>query len=126
MQVKIYRTYRFLDKDPAIDAMRTILKDEGLKESQAATISGLAAGTLTGWFYKDTKNPRNSSITAFTSSLGYVRRDRLNKDGQVEVAYVRARQLNWEAEKEKAIEFAEKQNSTRPKRRRKKKKNGHA
>ena len=125
MQVKIYRTYRFLDKDPAIDAMRTIMKDEGLKPRDAAMISGLAVGTLGGWFEKDTKNPRNSSITAFTSSLGYVRRDHLDKDGQVRVGYVHARKLNYEAEKEKALRFEEKQNSSRPKRRKKKKANGN-
>src|SRR4029078_8734051 len=115
MQVKIYRTYRFLDKAPAIDAMRTIMKDEGLKASQAAMISGLATGTLAGWFDKDTKNTRNSSITAFTSSLGYVRRDALDKNGNVQVRYVRARSLDYEKEKEKALAFAEKYDTKRKK-----------
>lgn len=123
MQVKILRTYRFTDKDPVIDACATILKDEGLKVGRAAIISGLAASTLDGWFKKDTRRPQNASISAFTSSLGYVRRDTIDpKSGQLQVRYVRALTLDFEAEKEKAIRFAEKH--ARPKRR-KKNTNGH-
>jgi len=33
-KLTIYRTYRFLDKDPLIDAMRTVVRDELTKDGQ--------------------------------------------------------------------------------------------
>lgn len=122
---RIYRTYRFIDKDPIIDAMRSIRADGHLKTKDDAALAGLAAGTLAGWFDGDTRQPKNSSVTAYTSSHGYVRHDRLRRDGTVEVRFVKARELDWQEELEKAADFMLKQNSGRkPKRR--KRKNGHA
>lgn len=120
MQVKFYRTYRFKDKDPVIDAMRTIIQQEHIKQAAAAQISGLAAATLQNWFHGETRNPQNSSITAFTSSLGYVRRDELDKNGHVHVGYVRARMIDVAAEREKGVKFAEKMERLRPKKKKSK------
>ena len=40
-KIHIYRNYRFLDKDPIIDKMKTLIEDEGIREDHAAIISDL-------------------------------------------------------------------------------------
>lgn len=99
MRVHIYRNYRFLDKDPIIDAIKTVVKtDEKLTNGRAAAISGVSATTLHNWFSGGTRRPQNASATQVTASLGYVRRDTLNKDGTVSVGFVRARSLDFDKE----------------------------
>jgi hypothetical protein len=69
----LYRTYRFIDKDPVIDQIRTLIQDEGLmkKLSIVHELSGVATATLENWFNGDTKSPQNRTIMAVTSALGY-------------------------------------------------------
>jgi DNA-binding transcriptional regulator YiaG len=69
MKFHIYRTYRFIDKDPIIDACRTIVKDEKLNNNQAGVISGVSPATLANWFEGETKRPNNATVTALTSVL---------------------------------------------------------
>lgn len=130
MKIKVsrtYRTYRFIDKAPTIDAVRTMVQDEGLNNHQVSQISGVAGGTLAGWFDGDTRNPFDSTLTAVTSSLGYVRRDDLQRDGTVRVGYIKARAYNYQKEIERAADWLLKQNSGRRKpRATRRKKNGHA
>lgn len=124
---KTYRTYRFMDKDkdPIIDAIRTIVQDEHLNNNQVATLSGVAGGTLANWFDGDTRRPNNVTTTAVTSALGYVRRDSLTRDGMVQIGYTKARNYDWRKEITAAADWLIAQN--KPKRKRaKKKKNGHA
>lgn len=118
----IYRSYRFIDKDPIIDAVRTVVQDEHLNNNRVHDISGVAAGTLTNWFEGGTRRPQNSTVTAVTAALGYVRRDVLNKDGTVAVAFAKARDLDWQDEIEKQANWLLKHGKKKPKR--KKKKNG--
>ncbi len=74
--LKIHRTYRFRDKDPVIDEMRTLVQDEGLmkKLQIVAELSGVAVSTLDNWFNGETISPQNRTICAVTSSLGYERK----------------------------------------------------
>lgn len=70
-RIHIYRNYQFLNKDPVIDKMRTLIRDEGLKWSDAAKISDIAPATLDNWFRGSTRRPQFSSVAALTMSLGY-------------------------------------------------------
>lgn len=74
-ELRLYRTYRFMYKDPIIDKVRTLLQDEGLfaksKRKIVHELSGVATATLDGWFEGDTKKPINATIGAVVSSLGY-------------------------------------------------------
>lgn len=70
-RIHIYRSYRFMDKDPIIDKCKTLIADEGIKEQHAALISDLSPTTLHNWFHGDTRRPHFSSIAALTRSLGY-------------------------------------------------------
>jgi transcriptional regulator with XRE-family HTH domain len=71
--LRMYRTYNMIDKDPAIDRIRTIVQDEGLFTNLSAVsdISSVSASTLNNWFHGETKRPQNATIQAVLSSLGY-------------------------------------------------------
>jgi hypothetical protein len=104
-RLHIYRTYRWIDKDPVIYAVKTVIRDEKLKNKAVHEITGVGAATLDGWFNGDTRQPKNSTVTAVTSGLGYVRHDKLNPDGTVEISFEKARALDWRAEIEKQADF---------------------
>lgn len=102
MRVKIYRTYRFIDKDPIIDAVRTCIQDEKLKYHQVGQLSGVSDGTVKNWLEGETRRPTNITLTAVTSALGYVRHDRIGRDGTVTVAFEKVREYDWRDEIERA------------------------
>lgn len=89
---KILRPYHFIDKDPVIDEVRTVIQDEGLikKLGIVADLSSLAYSTIDGWLNGDTKRPQNASIMAVMISLGYERRweksRKVNIDKELELA----------------------------------------
>jgi len=123
-KLHIYRTYRWIDKDPIIDAVKTVVKtDEHLKNHHVHQISGVATATLDNWFEGNTRRPQNSTLTAVTSALGYVRRDTLNRDGTVSVGFVKARDYDYAKEIEKQADWLLKQG--KPKKKRKQKSNGN-
>jgi len=82
----IYRTYNFVDKDPAIDKIRTIVKDEGLMKrlSIVHELSGVATTTLQNWFDGETKSPQNRTLAAVASALGYELQYQKTKDLDIE------------------------------------------
>lgn len=104
-RVHIYRTYRWIDKDPIIDAVKTVIRDEKLKNKAVHEITGVGAGTLDNWFNGGTRQPKNATVTAVTSGLGYVRHDKLNPDGTVQISFEKARALDWRTEIEKQADF---------------------
>jgi transcriptional regulator with XRE-family HTH domain len=69
--LSLYRSYSFVDKDPVIDRIRTIVQDEGLSYQDIHIISGVSAGTLSNWFEGETRRPQYATIAAVTFSLGY-------------------------------------------------------
>jgi DNA-binding transcriptional regulator YdaS (Cro superfamily) len=128
----IYRTYRWTDKDPILNAVAQVVKaQEHLKNSQVHAICGVATATLDNWFSGGTRRPQNSTVTAVTSALGYVRRDELRPDGTVVPGFVKANsKIDYEREMEKQADWLLKQHGAKKKRPRRKKKaksngNGH-
>jgi hypothetical protein len=78
MAITIYKSYMFKTKDPVIDEMRTLLKEEGLlnragfktlHERGAAT-----PGTYNKWFNGDTRRPQNAAVMATAHAAGYERK----------------------------------------------------
>ncbi len=125
-RVQIYRTYLWIDKDPIIDAVRTVVKsEEKLKNNMVHEISGVSTTTLDNWFDGSTRRPQNSTITAVTSALGYIRQDTFNRDGTVSIGFVKGRALDYQKEIEKQADWLLKQGVKPKKKRRKKKSNGH-
>lgn len=101
--VRLYRTYRFIDKDPVIDEMRTLIQDEGLMKKLTIVhqLSGVATATLDNWFNGETVSPQNRTVSAVATSLGYKRQWSKSKD--IDVAHELKLAAAWE----------QKQNSSR-------------
>lgn len=67
----LYRSYSFVDKDPVIDRIRTIVHDEGLSYQDVHIISGVSSSTLSNWFEGETRRPQYATVAAVTYSMGY-------------------------------------------------------
>lgn len=102
-----YRCYRFIDKDPITDALRTMIRsDEHLNNNQVHEISGVAAQTIHGWLDGATRRPQNASTSQVSAALGYVRRDYIDKrTGMLVISFVKDRELDWGAEIEKQTKW---------------------
>ena len=73
-----YANYRFRDKDPVIDELRTLIQDAAelkgvsfwnLCEGIAHQI-GMSPGTLWNWFSGPTCYPRHAGVKAVARALG--------------------------------------------------------
>lgn len=103
--VHIYRTYRFLDKDPIIDALKTVVRsEEGLNDHRASVITGVSPTTFRNWFDGGTRCPQNATACAAAAGLGYVRRDEMKADGTVVVGFIKARKTSKEFQDEIAAQ----------------------
>jgi hypothetical protein len=67
----VYKSYNFVDKDPIIDEIRTIIEQESATYEYIHLMSGVSTGTLTNWFSGPTKRPQAASINAVLRALGY-------------------------------------------------------
>lgn len=73
-----YKSYLFRTKDPAIDELRTVYQDAGLKIS-AKTFKaieedgGPSAECQRGWFIGKTRRPQNATLEAAGRAIGYRR-----------------------------------------------------
>ncbi|HEY2210293.1 MAG TPA: hypothetical protein VGH62_01495 [Bradyrhizobium sp.] len=94
----LYRSYNFVNKDPVIDGIRTMIQDEGLKQNQVHVLSGVAATTLHNWLDGPTQQPRFSTIAAVAASMGYNRME--IKNGTVR--FEKVRDLDYRKEIDKA------------------------
>jgi hypothetical protein len=68
----------FKDKDPVIDQLRTMIKDEfgGCDYSALNKIheaGGPTVGCMANWFFGETKRPQNPTVEAAGRSFGYQR-----------------------------------------------------
>jgi len=66
-----YKSYSFLEKDPIIDEIRTVIQECGVSHKWIEENSGVTAVTLRAWFYGATKKPQAATINAVARSLGY-------------------------------------------------------
>ena len=66
-----YKSYSFVDKDPIIDELRTIVQQHGATYKDIHEQSGVSASTLTAWFVGSTKKPQSATINAVLRSMGW-------------------------------------------------------
>jgi hypothetical protein len=71
--------YLFKDKDPEIDVLRTLLRDElgGLTRKHLAIVEangGPIVQTLDNWLNGDTMQPKNPSMEAAGRAVGFYRK----------------------------------------------------
>lgn len=111
-----YRTYNFIDKDPVIDQMRTLLRDEGLlkKLELVHELSGVSTTTLRNWFDGETKAPQYRTIAAVITSLGYKPAFEKSKDIDIDRELKIARA--WAQKQEAARNEAERRVKKTPRR----------
>lgn len=69
--IKVYNSYRFVDKDPIIDQIRTIVADSGETYKQIHEDSGVSTATMHNWFLGGTKRPQFASVNAIARALGH-------------------------------------------------------
>jgi transcriptional regulator with XRE-family HTH domain len=69
--LKIYKSYSFRNKDPIIDKLRTIIKDEGFSFAKIERKSGVTANTLHNWFNGKTRRPQFATVNAVARCMGY-------------------------------------------------------
>ena len=114
-EFRLYRTYRYIEKNPVIDRIRTIVQDEGLYTNLTALheISGVSTAALDGWFHGSTKNPMHGTICAVLTSLGY--EEQFIKTSKIDIEKERKAGKAWLDKREK-----------KPPRKKKKATNGHA
>lgn len=70
MKVKLYDTYAFRDKDPAIDALRTVFQKTKAKRSKIALDANMSATTYHGWFDGKVRRPQFCTLVATARALG--------------------------------------------------------
>jgi|HubBroStandDraft_6_1064221.scaffolds.fasta_scaffold00221_21 transcriptional regulator with XRE-family HTH domain len=66
-----YKSYSFIDKDPIIDYIRTIVEESGITYKEIEARSGVTAWTLRNWFSGKTKKPQAATINAVLRCIGY-------------------------------------------------------
>jgi hypothetical protein len=66
-----YKSYNFVDKDPMIDEIRTIVEKSGASYKWVNGESGVSTQTITKWFDGSTKRPQAATMNAVLRSLGY-------------------------------------------------------
>jgi hypothetical protein len=78
---RIYNAYRFRRKDPAIDAIRTVMQDHygtrNLSKAQYKDVEesgGPSWSTVKQWFEGKTMRPQNVTLEAAGRALGYERK----------------------------------------------------
>jgi len=123
MRVIIYRNYRFTDKDPIIDALRTVVKtEEKLNNHKASQITGVSTTTFDGWFEGGTRRPQNATVSQVAAALGYVRRDELKPNGEVVIGFVKVNsKIDYQEEIKKQADWLLKHGKQKKRRTRKKK-----
>ena len=73
----VYRSYSFVDKDPVIDSLRTLVQREGFAKKgglrRLSLLSDVSETAMANWFSGPTRRPQNASIEAVARAMGYRR-----------------------------------------------------
>jgi len=78
--LRIYKSYSFKTKDPAIDELRTVVEDHfghrlNAKDFEEIEVNGgPAAGTMKEWFFGQTRRPQSATLEAAGRAIGYRRK----------------------------------------------------
>ena len=66
-----YKSYNFVDKDPMIDQVRTVIQDTKMTYKTIAEASGVSALTIRKWLDGGTKKPQAATFNAVLRVCGY-------------------------------------------------------
>jgi hypothetical protein len=100
--LRVYRSYNFVDKDPVIDQVQTIVQAAGLLRKgglrKLHRLSGVSESATYNWFFGKTRRPMNASIEAVARALGY-HRNGFTRFKQVDDLEAELRRLDRQADK---------------------------
>lgn len=68
--LKTYKSYLFVEKDPIIDAMRTVVSDGQWNHTELSEESGVSAQAISNWFGGNVKRPQFATVSAVVRALG--------------------------------------------------------
>jgi transcriptional regulator with XRE-family HTH domain len=71
MSFKPYKSYNFINKDPVVDRLRTIIADEGMNYKEIHEASGVSTATMWAWFKGPTRRPTHAAVAAVAATMGY-------------------------------------------------------
>lgn len=66
-----YKSYVFIDKDPMIDQVRTVIQDSHMTYKAISEASGVTANTIGKWLDGATKKPQAATFNAVLRACGY-------------------------------------------------------
>jgi DNA-binding phage protein len=66
-----YKSYNFIDKDPMIDQVRTVVADSHMTYKAIAEASGVSRHTISGWLDGTTKKPQAATFNAVLRTCGF-------------------------------------------------------
>jgi transcriptional regulator with XRE-family HTH domain len=66
-----YKSYNFVNKDPMIDFIRTVVSESGLTYNKICENSGVNHNTLRAWLYGTTKKPQAATMNAVLRACNY-------------------------------------------------------
>ena len=67
----VYKSYNFVDKDPIIDKVRTLIDRADVTLSYVEGRSGVTTQTMRNWFGGRTKRPQFATVNAVARCLGH-------------------------------------------------------
>lgn len=65
-----YKSYNFIDKDPALYAAKTVIQDSGLSFKEIHEAGGATVGTQNRWFNGDGRSCRFETLMATIRAAG--------------------------------------------------------
>jgi hypothetical protein len=65
-----YKSYNFVDKDPMIDEIRTIVEQSGASYKWINAESSVSTQTIAKWFDGSTRRPQAATMNAVLRALG--------------------------------------------------------
>jgi len=66
-----YKSYSFVDKDPMIDQVRTVIADSQMTYKAISEASGVTSTTLRNWLDGSTRKPQAATFNAVLRACGY-------------------------------------------------------
>jgi transcriptional regulator with XRE-family HTH domain len=66
-----YKSYSFIDKDPMIDQVRTIVQDSQMTYKAISEASSVNKNTIRNWLDGNTRKPQAATFNAVLRALGY-------------------------------------------------------
>jgi transcriptional regulator with XRE-family HTH domain len=66
-----YKSYSFLDKDPMIDQVRTIIQDSRMTYKALSAASSVSVQTISRWLDGQTRKPQAATFNAVLRACGY-------------------------------------------------------